>query len=183
MSISAVVVAMAMLAPPSPEEVALKEQPIELDKVEAIDTASIQPEATAQTVQRPAGFSNLPQELHQFRMEFLTLKPKILQKEKGYIFISETPEEAKKDLTKSKKLLRDTKKWVDRTRQKMDKQLNQLDEKLVQAEHYCESAAANQTQCEKLADPLHYYEGSVSTYVAMMEVMQERYEEAAEALK
>ena len=156
-----------------------------LAAVEAIDTASVPDLVIKDKPATSVNFRKLQQEIAEFNAAWPTLKQQILEKEKGYIFIGETPEEALKDSKKSHAILKKTKNWVGKVENRMGGKMKKLDQMVINVDEYCQtvSGGAAESQCVEISDHIHHYEARISIYTGMMVVMKKRYEEAKAVLK
>ncbi len=161
------------------------ESNVELATAEAVDTASVRDLIVMDKPVKPVNFKKLRQDIAGFNATWPALKQEILQKEQGYIFIGETPEEALKEPKKSRNLLKTTKRWVDGVESRMGSKMKKLDQMVLQVDEYCQTVSGGdkENQCIEMSDHIHHYEARISIYTGMMEVMQKRYEEAKAVLK
>jgi hypothetical protein len=122
----------------------------------------------------------LTQDLHHFHRDYKIAKQALLDQEAFYIRIAEALAEG------DKALLQRTHKAIEEIARPIQKKLSQLDKRLADAELLCapeELPEPLEAQCDALHVPQQRYEASHSTFTAMLEVLDNRYDEAKAVLR
>ena len=131
---------------------------------------------------------NLPDvimHLEKFHPHYDKQKMLILDKEKLYIAIADQPEKALKNRKHNLAIINRTRRFIQNMDVRMTTRIEQLDKLIFKADDFCAvtEEAKFEADCIKLHDNIQLYEAEISTYMAMIEVMAERYKAAKEVLK